>query len=365
MKIQIITICDPVPNFGNKLQNYAVQTYLKRLTGAQISTLEFEGNRCTWKSMLKYFLWKYLHLFNNHKQYLKEEFPKALAFRRFDRKYLKTTKKFNPGNIDYFVVGSDQVWNPNWYHTNVKKKTMFLLSFAKPEQRVCFSPSFGLSELPEKWKAWFKEQLELFPALNVREQAGAKIIKELTGRDAEVLIDPTLMLSKEEWRAIEKKPKGNNNFEQPYILTYFLGETPVQAEKDIIRISKEKGMKIYQIMSKEDLDIYCSSPSEFVYLFDNARLILTDSFHACVFSFIFEKPFLVYKREGKESKLFSRIQTLLDLLDLKCKFVDGENEKDIDNIFWVDYTNGKNKLVIEQLKVKRCLEMAFNIEEGK
>lgn len=365
MNIQIITICDPVPNYGNKLQNYAVQTYLERLTGAEISTLEFEGNRCTWKSLLKYNLWKYLHIFKSQSQYWGVEFPKAVAFRKFDNKYLKMTKEFIPDKTDFFVVGSDQVWNPTWYHTNTKKKEMFLLTFAKPEQRVCFAPSFGLSELPAEWNELFKEQLKNFPALNVREHAGAEIIKKLTGKDAEVIIDPTLMLSKEDWHSIEAKPKGKVSFDEPYILTYFLGVPPKKAVKDIECISQEKGLKVHQIMSKEELAVYCSSPSEFVYLFDHASLILTDSFHACVFSFIFEKPFQVYAREGEEVNLFSRIDTLLEFLDLKRKFVNDGDNKSIEEIFEANYASGKKKLVSEQLKVKQCLLKAFNIKESE
>lgn len=363
MNVQIITICDPVPNYGNKLQNYAVQTYLEKLTGANVSTLEFEGNRCTRKSMFKYGLWKYLHIFKAQSQYWGIEFPKAIAFRKFDRKYLNMTKTFAPDKTDYFVVGSDQVWNPTWYHTNPKKKEMFLLSFAKAEQRVCFAPSFGVSEIPEEWGKWFKEQLSLFPMLNVRERAGAEIINGLIGREAEVIIDPTLMLSKDDWHSIESKPKGNVNLDEPYIFTYFLGNPPKEAMKDMERISREKGLKIYQIMSKKELDIYCSSPSEFVYLLEHASMVLTDSFHACVFSFIFDKPFQVYAREGTEVRLFSRIETFLELFDLKRKMVNKDQEKTIEEIFESDYTEGKKQLVLEQRKVKLCLMKAFNVKE--
>lgn len=365
MKIQIITICDPVPNYGNKLQNYAVQTYLKKLTGAEISTLEFEGNRCTWKSLTRYCLWKYFHLFKSQSQFWGVEFPKAIAFKKFDNKYLKMTKCFFPDKTDYFVVGSDQVWNPTWYHTNPKKKDMFLLSFAKPEQCVCFAPSFGISELPAEWNDWFRVNLEKFPMLNVREYAGADIIKKLTGRDSDVIIDPTLMLSKTDWIEIESKPKGNITFTEPYILTYFLGKPSKAVYRDIERLSAEKRLKVYQIMDRKQLDIYCSGPSEFLYLFHHASLILTDSFHACVFSFIFEKPFLVYERAGAESKLLSRIDTLLELLDLKRKFVGDDEVHVLEDVFEADYTVGKNRLIEEQRKVRHCLIKAFNIIESE
>lgn len=364
MKVQIITICDPVPNYGNKLQNYAVQTVLQEVFGVNVSTLEFEGNRCTWKSMTKYFLWKYFRLFNSNSEYWKVDFKKAIAFKQFDKKFLHMTRKFNPERTDYFVVGSDQVWNPSWYHTNQRKKDMFLLTFAKPEQKICFAPSFGISEMPEEWSQWFKKYLVEFPHLNVREEAGALIIKQLTGRDADVVIDPTLMISKERWIEIEHKPQ-NVNVNKPYVLTYFLGDLPSAANRDLDRFANEKGFRVYHIMDKADPNIYCSSPSEFVYLLHHASIILTDSFHASVFAFIFEKPFLVYAREGGEKKLLSRIDTLLSLLNLGSRLVKDNLTVDINKVFEIDYSDGKKRLFQEQEKLKKCLSEALGVGKDK
>lgn len=363
MRVQILTICDPVPNFGNKLQNYAVQTVLQNWFGARVSTVEFEGNRCTWKSMTRYFLWKYFRMFDSNREYWRVDFPKALAFRKFDNQFLHMTKKLDTKNTDFFVVGSDQVWNPSWYHTNSQKKDMFLLTFAKPEQKVCFAPSFGISELPNEWIPWFKRYLADFPYLNVREDTGALIIKQLIGRDADVVIDPTLMLTKDQWIAIEREPK-KVDLHKPYVLTYFLGNLPRKAHEDLERLKKEKGLHVYHIMDKNNSNVYCSSPSEFVYLLHHASVILTDSFHASVFSFIFEKPFLVYAREGAEEKLLSRINNLLSILNLENRLVRGNSTFDIDDIFEIDYSAGKRRLLFEQQKLKRCLMRSFGLEKN-
>ena len=87
------------------------------------------------------------------------------------------------------------------------RKDAFLLNFFDAKQKVCFAPSFGVSEIGDEWKLLFAEKLKEIPYLSVREEAGAEIIKQLTGKSAEVLIDPTLMLDANEWRKIEKKPR--------------------------------------------------------------------------------------------------------------------------------------------------------------
>ena len=133
---------------------------------------------------------------------------------------------------DFFVVGSDQVWNPEWYEDCKIKKEMYLLTFADDSKKICFSPSFSVEKLPSKWEEWFRVNLNKFPRLSVREDTGAKIIENLTGRKAEVLIDPTLMLSKEEWK---KLSADNKITEKDYILTYFW---VVEMKKDRRRFKK-------------------------------------------------------------------------------------------------------------------------------
>lgn len=102
-----------------------------------------------------------------------------------------------------------------------------------------------------------------------------------------------------------------------------------------------------------------SDPSEFIYLIANAKLVMTDSFHACVFSFLFNKPFLVYSREGSEGNMMSRMDTLLGKFDLKRKYVDSGLSNDI---FECDYSNGYKQLVKERAKVEAFLHKSLHIE---
>lgn len=358
--VGIVTICDPNPNYGNRLQNYAVQTVLNKL-GFETVTYDFEHERTNIKENVKYVLnlLTGFHLYRN-KQYWTSEYPKKIQFYRFNKKYIKIKKISSISQItdkDYYVLGSDQVWNPTWYKYNDMKKDMFLLSFAASGKKVCFAPSFGIDHLPEEWKMWFQKYLNDIPFISVREEAGAEIVKELTNKEAEVIIDPTMMLDDVDWRKIEKCPK-KADCSQPYILTYFLGGFSNKAKKDIEDYTTKYGLKLYDIMDKDNLGLYALGPDEFVYMIERASLVLTDSFHACVFSFLFNRPFVVYDRVGTEKGMTSRIDTLLSKLDLQRKYVGCMVEN---NLFECDFAEGHRRLKKERQKAEAFLRKSLHI----
>ena len=366
MKTTIITIYDPIPNYGNRLQNYAVQSVLKKF-GCEVETVAFEKSpidTLNTKAKVKYKIQKLFRFkLPGNKNYWKCDLRKRFAFHRFNKKYISTKnictlEEAKQIQTDYFVLGSDQVWNPAWYDSCSLKKDLFLLAFAQPEQRVCFSPSFGVEQLPKEWENWFNEHLADFPDISVREEAGAKIVKELTGKNATVLIDPTMMLDASEWVKIARKPK-RVNCEKPYILTYFLGGRSERIENDLQKYARENNFAVYNFLDYNQPDVFVSDPGEFIYLIANAQLVMTDSFHACVFSFLFNKPFLVYAREGKENNMMSRMDTLLGKFDLKRKYVDSGLPNEI---FECDYTNGYKRLDEERAKAEAFLRRSLHIE---
>lgn len=356
MKVGIVTIFDPNANYGNKLQNYAVYQILLGM-GLEPKTLYVEKQGVNLKGRIKFFIHKITNYnFAKNVNYWKYRYEKIKKFDKFNCKYIpnEQIKSFDNLNkeYDYFVVGSDQVWNPNWY--NRMKKEAYLLNFAKSKQKVCFSPSFGLSELPNEWKEHFRNALKTFPNISVREEAGAKIVKELTGKTAEVLIDPTLMLKKEEWIKIESKPE-NLDFNQEYILTYFLGGKTKEQEEYIKKIADDNKLTIYNLLDYTEPKLRKIDPAEFIYLIHNAKIVFTDSFHACVFSFIFVKPFQVFPRNGTTGNMMSRIETLLNKFSLQRKlYTSIEN-----NLFECDYSEGYKQLKEEQDKVKTFLRKSL------
>lgn len=188
--------------------------------------------------------------------------------------------------------------------------------------------------------------------ISVREEAGAKIIKDLTGRDATVLVDPTMLLTKEEWRNVSKKPKGAK--EGGYILTYFLSPKCDAAKERLEEI--RDGREVYELLNEKDKVVGTVGPSEFLWLFDHADMIITDSFHACVFSFLFNKPFLVYDRNWNEGNMNSRLETLLSKFHLERKYINSALKNDV----WEhDYTEGYKQLEIEREKAINFLKEAL------
>lgn len=355
MRAAIITIFDKL-NYGNRLQNYAVQYVLHHM---QLETVTYAFDAGITKAQrIKYFLQKASgYRLPGATSFWKYYIPKCLKFEQFNRKHI-AYKYINlmdeiDRRMDYYIVGSDQVWNPLWYDTDSNKKDAYLLTFAEKRKKVCFSPSFGLEELPEEWKPWFRKQLLEFEYISVRETAGVKIIRDLTGLEAEVLIDPTLMLSKEEWRKIAH-PSPVVDYREDYIFVYFLGGAPENGKKDIEVLAQKYHYRIVDVldMSKPE---YLSDPGEFIYLLANAKMVLTDSFHGCVFSFMFDKPFWVYGRVNGMN-MNSRIETFLGKFHLEGRRRD---QAEILDDFETDFWEGKEILRSEKEKVRTFLKKSM------
>lgn len=353
-KVGIVTIIDD-NNYGNRLQNYAVQEFLKK-NYIQPVTIK---NNPTLNTKDKYIfrLIKYLK-----ETLLKKESysTRKTRFGEFNKNIQYTDKIVTPFSkvykkYDYFMVGSDQVWNPNF----CRLRDIDLLSFAKNSQKVAFSASFGINELPEQFKEKTSKSLKEFKAISVREDAGKKIVEELTGReDVQVLVDPTMLLTAEEWDKVSKKPKQLKT--DKYILNYFLGELSETRKKEIDRIAKENNCKVINIVDKNS-PFYQTGPSEFLYLEKNAFLICTDSFHSSVFAVLYNRPFIIFDREDNTVSMNSRIETLISKFNLKNREYNGKNIT-YDNLNH-DYTEAYKILEREREKANNFLMRALDLKE--
>ena len=354
MKAGIVSLYGNV-NYGNKLQNFAVQQVMRKL-GYETDVIYIQTNKSRIKQSLRFLIYNTNTPINHIKHFSAESkllFKRQTNFRKFCNNYISEQRYSSIKQIhgyDVYVLGSDQVWNPHFL--NDENKALFFLTFTHPDKKVCFSPSFGLDKITDEWKPYYREKLTTFPKISVREESGKEIVSELTGKVAEVLVDPTMMINRDEWLSIAKKPDGID-FKNKYILTYFLGDIPEKARFDCKKANKDICGKVYRLVDKSCPELYACSPSEFIYLFNHASLVLTDSFHACVFSFLLGKPFLVYKREGIRNDMFTRIKTLLSTFDLKRKYADSGLRNDI---FESDYSTGYKRLEREQEKVYKFLK---------
>ena len=209
-------------------------------------------------------------------------------------------KALEQEKYDFFIAGSDQIWNP--FFSGGKHE---FLGFVPKEKRLSFAASIGADYIPAEKKIVFKQYLNEMKYLSVREQRAVEIIKELTGRDADLTMDPTLLLELERWQEAVKKP--DIALEHRYICTYFLGEVP----EAVKAFAEEKGLPIYALNSLDSPELFTLDPAEFLYMIQNATYVLTDSFHAVAFSLKFNKEFYVFDRkQDGVSSMFSRIETL-------------------------------------------------------
>lgn len=346
----IVTMNNASCNFGNKLQNYAAKAVLEEM-GIQADTLAFQKQHDPLNIMGRMAMNRLSgYRFSPTNAGLK----RSLKYSRFVKRYIPTKvvrSDFQElkDRYDIFCIGSDQVWNPEWYDD--VKKEVYLLTFARPEQKVCMAPSFGVDQLPEEWEGWFREQLMTFPRLAVRERSGAELIRRLTGRDAMVMLDPTMMLPAEKWRKIASPSPARTDGER-YLLTYFLGRQQPDARKQIEAIAAGENLRVLNLNSPAEEELFSTDPAEFLDLMDHAELVCTDSFHACVFSVLFDKPFLVYRRVDDYRDMFSRIDGLLTLLQLRQRLPGAVPEADI---FWHDYENAYAVLETERKAARSFL----------
>lgn len=342
-KIGILTLNGNM-NYGNRLQNYALEQTILKL-GAEVDTIWL----CSKKKLLE--------------QYLKRFVFKLPKYKRNNNFFIFSRNNINikyylnykfSKNYDYFIVGSDQVWNPNFSDFS---EDMFL-EFSNREKNISYAASFGVNNIKNEYISMFRKGINNISHLSVREERGKDLIKELTNiEDVDVLIDPTMLLRCEEWDKISKKPKMLKS--RKYILNYFLGNLSEKRKIEIDRIAREYDCNVINILDNKD-PFYECGPSEFLYLEKNAFLICTDSFHSSVFAILYNTPFLVFDREDKEEKMNSRIETLLSKFKLEDRKFNGEITEEI---LKCDYTETKQILEIEKEKSIKFLKESLDIEE--
>lgn len=228
-----------------------------------------------------------------------------------------TANKSTWAGYDFVVVGSDQVWH-NWKKIP-QELEYYYLEFIEREKRVNYAPSFGFSHFDDDDKELHRKGLEGFKRVSCREQEMQPMIRTLTGQEAELVLDPTLLLVAEQWREVSSRPE--YDLPERYVLCYFLGNiTPEYSQAISDMAGGLPVISIYANYSEEsmkDYPHYLTHPGEFVYLIEHADFVCTDSFHGTAFSVIFRKNFLAFRRAQKNmNDMFGRIESILSNLGL-------------------------------------------------
>lgn len=184
-------------------------------------------------------------------------------------------------------------------------------------------------------------------SISVREAAGAAIVESLTNCKAEVVFDPTLLLCKEEWSKIARKPSWFTG--KAYLLTYFLGEKPLKVRRGIEAISRKYGLDIIELLDARQREWFCVGPDTFLYLIQHASFVYTDSFHGTVFSILLQTPFVVCERmQAGGVDMTSRIDTLLEIFNMQERRGTLQNGFAVDNLFDLDFSD------VEEIRAREC-----------
>ena len=331
MKIGVITFTYG-QNYGNKLQNYALVEFISKKYCNEVYTLQnfdktTKGNFVDW---LKKYIKKLIRY--DDEKIIKN---RKLKFESFNKKYLRyydvilnksNYNKFN--DFDVLICGSDQIWNP-FYN---KDMITYTAAFAKNVKRVSYAASIGINQIPENLVENYKKNIGTMDYIGVREMEGAELLRKYINKEISVQVDPTMLLTVNEWNEIVSKP--NKKVEEEFILTYFIKEMDIRAQKEIEAYSKKTKTKIINLNSLNEKSWYDLDPCEFLWMIKNAKFVFSDSFHATVFSLIFHKPFHCFERINKEenNKQESRLNTLLNYFNLNDKIGDfkAEKEKNVD-----------------------------------
>lgn len=181
------------------------------------------------------------------------------------------------------------------------------------EKRINYAPSFGFSEFAESDIEFHRKGLEGFSKISCREESMQPLIKQLTGQESELVLDPTLLLKPEQWRNFASKPE--YDIPEKYVLCYFLGRITEEYEQAIKQAAGDLPViHVYDSVSPHalrDSIQFLTHPGEFLYLFEHADFICTDSFHGVAFSINFGKNFLAFRRkQPKMEGMFGRIDSL-------------------------------------------------------
>lgn len=337
-KIATLTFhnCD---NYGAVLQAYALQQVLLEM-GTDTEIIDY--TRSNLADVLHMFTTKLLSFLKgkpDKQLYSTREFLEMVfhgdgnskdiheSFAKFREAYFICSRPVNKKTIgllendyDYFIVGSDQVWNCG----RVNLEPTYMLDFVSDDRKkISYAASFGISEIPEKYKEIYCRLLSKFSHISVREKQGVSLVKMLTGKDAVWVLDPTLLLGVEDWLKILDN---GVNRESHYILVYHLGESD-RIREIAGKLSEQTGLPLRfarkQKSKTDSVVVKGVSPAEWVELFLNADYVVTSSFHGAAFSINFNKQFYAVKAEDRiRQAMQSRLADILSRMELDDRYIE-------------------------------------------
>lgn len=344
-------------NYGTLLQCYALQYAIKKI-GYSNKILDdswfIEPYQKSFRYRVSYFVKKILSLllspFSIH--YFDDINNETVKLcRLFVRDYLDVD--YDVRNLDLvadrydcFICGSDQIWNPGpqWYK---RLNTPFYYAGFTNKKKIAYGPSLGVTEYPEKHKKEFEYYLSSFASLSCRESEGCEVIKQITGKTVEKVVDPTLLLDEKEWRVLIGPPRKKNG----YVLCYFLSNN-VWYTKYVYDYIEKTGLELYVFDNtfhgslKYDRVLH-TGPKEFLEYIDGADFVFTDSFHATLFSALLETEFVTFERFANNRPEYAqnmRLMNLFSIIKVYDRYITSNVDADIYRLLSIDFDKIRDNL---------------------
>ena len=361
-KVGIVTLYHNNYNFGGLLQAYALPKVIKEHFGIEAEQIDYipaeqktkiKPNNDK-KSVLQYL---YQLVYNFGIVFFgtiskKNLYQRKQAFDSFMDEILHSEIAYDQNTISksldqyrLFICGGDQIWNDYKEKQNIKVYTLqFVPSHVK---KIAYAPSMAILETTSDFNQIMRTGLNELNSISVREKKSVPLLELLTKKKINIVVDPVLLMTENEWECVARVPKKKDK----YILCYLLGDS-VEYRKAVKKFARKMNKPILtfphifsNVVRKCDLffgDIhdYTSGPREFLGLIRNAEFVITDSFHACVFSMIFETPFVVFERNkiGEKINMNSRIYDFLEEYHLENQLVSEKELADMKDIPGIDFT---------------------------
>ena len=235
--------------------------------------------------------------------------------------------------FDIFVCGSDNIWNRHLFDGR------FMLDFVNDEKvKIAYAPGMSTDYLSPSQEIVYKRNTSRLNAISCREKNGAKVLERLLGKEVFIALDPTLLISVEDWKAIERKPT-SNDIPERYILCYFCENNKYTCEH-VAQIEKRTELPIiavpnmtghFNLSGKNIIKYTEAGPCELLYLIKNATYVLTDSFHGTVFAIQYKKQFLSFRRffDEKNGPLNYRVDNLLESANIDSLKIISNSKQDL------------------------------------
>lgn len=398
MKIGIITLWQGVDNYGQQLQIYALQKFLinnghepylirynyKNDYVGRLKTTAFFSKIIKGFNPIK--LYKYLKLRHQKKLLENMNLNKKRGFDKFRDKYISLSEEIynsyeelraNPPFANAYIVGSDQVWNPSCLFEHIENGrnlvNSFFLNFGLTKTiRIAYAASWGRKSIPDDWKNEIIHLIKNLDFIGVREESGKNICDDcyFPKEKTEWVCDPTMLLAADHWRNLYKNEYNltHPKIEQvkpnkPYLLLYYLGNGANFNIKELQKCAKKRNLEIKYVTGNGFIDNYehiYPTIDEWLKLVDDAKYIITDSFHGSVFSIIFHKQFVTLQLDGKFKGMNDRMTSLFRLCNMESRFVTEFNDNKIFNLLDLEYTsfinNTGGKFLLEILQTEGATE---------